>query len=465
MKKIAAVLMAGITAVSMCACGGASTASTTSSATASTAASAAASTAASTTASTAASTATGDGSDELTVWCWDPTFNIYAMQEAEKVYQKTDPNFKLNIVETPWADLQTALTTAGTSGDYSTLPDIFLCQDNAFQKNVKNYPDMFTDLTNSGVDFSQFGASKVAYSTVDGKNYGVPFDNGCVIGCYRTDVLQQAGYTIDDFTDITWSDFITKGKDVLAKTGQPLLSVQAGESDLIMIMLQSAGASLFDEKGSATIVDNDALKEVLSTYKELIDSGVMIQINSWDEYIATLTNAQVAGTINGCWILGSIQTAKDQSGKWDITNMPKLDKTSGATNYSNNGGSSWAVSTNSKNAELAEKFLAATFAGDTDFYATILPSSGAIATYTPAAKSDIYNEPQEFFGGDKIFSKIIGYTSKIPKNNTGVYYYEARDAVATALTNVLNGADEDSELKTAQSTVEFAMQGNGTSSS
>lgn len=457
MKKALSVVLAAVTAVSLCACGGAATASTATTSTAATSTASKADSAASSTAASAATT--GDGSDELTVWCWDPAFNIYAMQEAEKVYQKTDPNFKLNIVETPWADLQTALTTAGTSGDYSTLPDIFLCQDNAFQKNVKNYPDMFTDLTKSGVDYTQFASSKVAYSTVDGKNYGVPFDNGCVVGCYRTDVLQQAGYTIDDFTDITWSQFIEKGKDVLAKTGQPLLSVQAGESDLIMIMLQSAGASLFDAQGNPTIVDNDTLKEVLDVYQQLIKSGVMIQINSWDEVVATLTNAQVAGTINGCWILATIQTAKDQSGKWDITNMPKLEKSSGATNFSNNGGSSWAVSKSSKNAELAEKFLTATFAGSTDLYATILPSSGAIATYTPAAKSDIYNEPQEFFGGDKIFAKIVDYSSKVPSNNTGVYYYEARDAVATALTNVLNGASIDDELKTAQETVKFAMGG------
>ena len=28
-----------------------------------------------------------EGGDEtLTVWCWDPNFNIYAMQQAEKIY-------------------------------------------------------------------------------------------------------------------------------------------------------------------------------------------------------------------------------------------------------------------------------------------------------------------------------------------------------------------------------------------
>ena len=155
----------------------------------------------------------------------------------------------------------------------------------------------------------------------------------------------------------------------------------------------------------------------------------------------------------------SIQSAADQSGKWAITNMPKLDGVSGATNYSNNGGSSWAVSSNCKDTALAFDFLKSTFAGSVDFYADILPSSGALATYLPAAKADVYNEPQEFFGGEAVYAKITEFAGKVPSNNTGVYYYEARDAVATALTNVIGGANVDDELKTAQETVEFAQQG------
>lgn len=402
----------------------------------------------------------GSSGDEntLTVWCWDPAFNIYAMEEAAKEYQKDHPEVTVNVVETPWDDVQTKLTTAATSGKYDTLPDILLMQDNAFQKNVISYPDAFTDLTDSKIDFSQFAEGKTAYSVVDGKNYGVPFDNGAVIACYRTDILEQAGYTVDDFTDITWSEYIEKGKDILAKTGKPLLSCVSGESDVITMMLQSTGSSLFDDEGNPDMVDNEALKKVMETYQELIQTGVMVEVNDWDQYVGTMTNSTVAGTINGCWIMGSIQTAEDQSGNWAITNMPKMEDVDGATNYSNNGGSSWAITSNCKNVELAEDFMASTFAGSVSLYETILPKSGALATYLPAGDSDAYAEPSEFFGGDAVFAKITEYAGKVPSNNTGVYYYEARDAVGTAITNIVNGADIDSELQTAQDTVEFAMQ-------
>lgn len=466
-KKVLSLLLAGsMVAAALTGCGGSdssggsdNTAADTSSAdTSSTDNSAAADTSSTDNSASAdtSSDAAAGGEETLTVWCWDPAFNMNAMFEAEKVYQKDHPNFKLNVVETPWEDVQTKLTTAATSGDLSTLPDIFLMQDNAFQKNVISFPDAFTDLTNSGVDFSQFAAGKTAYSVIDGKNYGVPFDNGAVVGCYRTDYLEQAGLTLDDFTDITWDQYIENGKKVLEATGKPLISMQAGECDLIMMMMQSAGSSLFNEDGTANIVDNDTLKIVMETYKNLKDSGVLIEVNSWDEYVGSIVSGDVAGTINGCWIMASIQTAEDQAGNWGLTNMPSLVGATGATNFSNNGGSSWAVTANCQNTALAFDFLASTFAGSTELYDNILPS-GALATWAPAGDSSAYGEPNDFFGGDAVSAKIVEFSTKVPSNITGVYYYEGRDAVATAITNYINGSDIETELKTASDTVNFNM--------
>ncbi|MDR0592021.1 MAG: extracellular solute-binding protein [Bifidobacteriaceae bacterium] len=394
--------------------------------------------------------------NKLTVWCWDPAFNIYAMEEAGKIYKEDHADFELEVVEVPWDDLQTRLTTLAQSKQTEELPDIFLMQNNAFQKNVISYPELFTDFSKSGVDYSQYPEGIVAYSVIDGVNYGLPFDNGAAIDALRIDVLEEAGYTIDDFAGITWDDYLTIGKDVLAKTGKPLLSGQAGASDLIMMIMQSAGASLFDAEGTPTIVGNEALEGAIEIYGQLVEAGVMIEVNSWDEYIATFVNGEVAGTINGSWIIGSITTAADQSGKWDITDVPKLAGVADATNYSANGGSSWAVSSNA-DVELAMDFLKATFAGSTELYDTILPSSGAIANWIPAGASSVYEEPQEFFAGDAIYAKILEFTAKVPSNNTGVYYYEARDAVSVAITKILAGEDAQAALQEAQDTVDFAM--------
>lgn len=398
-----------------------------------------------------------EGGNTLTVWTWDPAFNIPAIKEAGNIYKADHPDFELKVVETLSDDCETKLITAAESGDLSTLPDIVLMQDNSYQKFVFIYPEAFTDLTDSGIDFSQFAAGKLSYSTVDGKNYGVPFDNGAVIGAYRTDYLEQAGYTIDDLTDIDWNRFIEIAKDVKEKTGKYMLSGQADSPDMVMEMLQSAGASLFDKDGKPAMTDNAALKECISIYQKMVEEGVYYEVNNWDDYVSSITTGQVAGVINGNWISATIMGMKDTSGKWAITNMPKLIETPNATNYSNNGGSSWYITSNCKNKDLAIDFLKSTFAGSVKLYENILPTTGAIGTYAPAADSTAYQEPQEFWNNQPIFAKIVDFSLKTPTNNTSPYYYDGRNAIGTQIQNIMNGADVDQAIADAQAEVEFTM--------
>ena len=147
MKKntVALAVAAAMTASLLVGCGGTAADST----------STAESTATSTDAASAATTTAG-GDETLTVWAWDPNFNIYALKQAEAIYQKDHPNFKLDIQENTYNDIETKLITAATSGDYSTLPDVFLMQDYSFHKYIANFPDVFTDITDSGIDFTQF---------------------------------------------------------------------------------------------------------------------------------------------------------------------------------------------------------------------------------------------------------------------------------------------------------------------
>ena len=402
----------------------------------------------------------GSAKDEntLTVWAWDSQFNLYAMEEAAQIYQQKNPDFKLETTEITWDDLQTKLGTIIGSGDFSQLPDICLMQDYAYQKYVTIYDGLFQDITDCGIDFSQFAEGKLTASVVDGKNYGVPFDNGADVAIYRTDILEEAGYTIEDLTDIDWDRFIEIGEDVYEKTGYSLLSVQTGGSDLIYQMMQSAGKSTWNEDGTPNIANNADLKQCLEIYKEMADKHVMDVRNSWDEYVATFTSGKTAGVINGCWIMVQLQSAEDLSGKWAITNIPSLPGVEGATNYTNQGGSTWAITSNCQNVELATDFLGSTFAGSTELYDTILPGAGAISTWLPASESEVYAEPQEYYGGQAVYKLIAEFASKVPTVDLGVYYTEANTALATVVGNILGGADIDSELKTAQDDVEFNMR-------
>lgn len=455
-RKIVALFMTAAMAASLMACGSSASSETSGSTTSDSADSQ--EEAETETDAEAAEDSQSDGEEQtITVWCWD-SFNVDAMKKAGEIYTADHPDVKIDVVETVSSDIQTLVQTYAMSGELDALPDVFLMDDQVFAKYLQNYPEVFADLTDSGINFSDFAASKVANSVRDGKNYGVPYDSNTVIACYRTDYLEQAGYTIDDLTDITWDEFITIGEDVLSQTGMPMLTNVQGEPDLLNMILQSAGISVFDTDGNIALVDNEGLKEAMNVYMELVEKGILQEQTDWSGYQGSINNGTVVGTINGSWICATIMSTDqaEQEGNWAVTNMPKLNDYDGATNYSAQGGSTWAISSTCSNFDLTVDFFNSTWAGSTAFYDSILTDLGAIATYLPASDSDVYNQTSDYFGGEAIYSKIVSYGSMIPTTNKGIYWSEEKEALGIALANVLSGsADLDSAIAEAQSTVEF----------
>lgn len=391
----------------------------------------------------------------LTVWCWDPGFNIYAMREAAKIYNREKPNVTIDIVETPWEDLQQKLIASLSANDTSSLPDIILCQDNAILKNVSNYPNAFVPL-NDKVDLSQFAQFKVAFSEVDGKNYAVPLDNGVTATFLRTDIIEEAGLSVADFTDITWERFHELGKIVKEKTGKYMISYVGNDPDYVMIVLQSAGTWFFDNDGNVNIANNAALIEGLKIYADMVADGTCLAVSDWNAFVASVNNGQVASSIDGSWMVGTISAQSNQSGKWAITNTPRLN-VPGAKNSSSQGGSSWMIMASSKNQEVATDFLNKTFAGSTELYETILQSSGLIATWLPAANSPAYAQENAYFGGQKIYEELVKYSTEIPRVKYGIYNYEARAELGVAVSDILRGSSVEDALAKAERNVKFIM--------
>ncbi|MBR6282127.1 MAG: extracellular solute-binding protein, partial [Lachnospiraceae bacterium] len=104
---------------------------------------------------------TSDDPNTLTVTAWDANFNIPALEAAAAAYQKENPDFKLEIQTVSGSsDVEQAVTLAGSSNDFSQLPDIVLFQDHYIQNYVANYPDAWQDLEGADIDWSDFGAEK-----------------------------------------------------------------------------------------------------------------------------------------------------------------------------------------------------------------------------------------------------------------------------------------------------------------
>lgn len=397
-----------------------------------------------------------EGGHKLSIMAWDPAFNIPAIQAAADDYKENvDSEFELEILEQGGSeDVETAITTAGSAGDYSNLPDIVLFQDHYIHRYVADYPDAWTSLGDIDINWDDFAAEKIDYSTIDGEHYGVPVDNGTVVCAYRTDLLEQAGYTIDDLTGCTWDKFMEVGKAVKEKTGKALLCMNSDGNDLPYMMMQAEGVSQFKD-GKPYITENETLVTIVEKLVEMAKEGILLMPNSWSDYTdKAIQGDQVAGVMNGNWILPTIEKVEANSGKWEITTMPTLE---GREGYASNGGSSLYITSNCGNVDLAKDFLAYTFGGSTTTYDNALRDGGVISTYAPAGETEVYNEGVEFFNNQPIYADIVEMGTHVQKVEQSDFHYAARDYVGSAIVKIINGTDTMDALKEAEDQLNFDM--------
>ena len=286
------------------------------------------------------STASSSDPNTLTIWAWDDNFNVKAANLAKEYYQKEHPDVTVNVVSMAQDDIVQTLNTAFSSGTYKGLPNIVLIEDYRIQNYLNAYPGELRDLSNT-VNPDDFMDYKLGVMTQDNKVYGVPFDSGVAALFYRTDYIEEAGYTTDDMQDLTWSEFIQIGKDVKEKTGKYMLTLDPSDLGQIRMMMQSAGSWYVKEDGKTVdIADNEVLKESVKTYQQIIDAGIAEQISGWDPFVGAFQKGDVASVPTGCWIAPTIAAAEDQSGKWAVAPLPRLDNVDSSLNTSNIGGGS-----------------------------------------------------------------------------------------------------------------------------
>lgn len=317
---------------------------------------------------------------------------------------------------------------------------------------------MLVDLTDYEIPWDDLVDSKKSLYSVDGEHYALPMDSGASIAMYRTDYLEEAGYTIADLTNVTWDKVVEIGKDVYEKTGHYLLLDDATSCFIPKQIYTSSGAQFFDEEGNPDI-DNDVMKKTLEITKELVDNKAMYIAGSWDEYNSCLNEGTGGGVVNGMWINGNISNAPDQKGKWAVTDMPALD-IQGATHMTNSGGASWVITKRAgDDTEKLVDFLSYELCGDgsQSYWEYLVNTAGYVSTYKPVLNSDLYDTVENDYFGETFFKDVAQLVDGAPALNSSPYYMDAQDALITAVVNVVNGADIDNEMEDAQSNLEFAM--------
>lgn len=387
---------------------------------------------------------------DLRVWCWDTNFNIRAVKEAALLYKKTNPDVNIVIDNVEKAIILERINEAIATKNFDQLPDIFLMEDYNSRNYVVHHTDLLKDLS-SYIQQDNFVDFKTEITSDQGKLYGVPFDSGVAALFVRIDLFEEAGYSLEDFKDLTWDKFIQMGRKVRATTGISLLPYDMNDLQEIRIMMQSAHSWYTDleDESKVTIANNAVLKESFQHFRRMNYSGLLVNYTGWTEFLRTFQRGKVAAVLSGCWIAPSIEATLSQYGEWRVVAIPKLNHPN-ATHFSNNGGSQWFVNNKSPKADLAAKFLADTFGSDRAFINKIIPRIGLISSMKHSNVLPNYQKPNPFYGKQLVYMRFTNWNEQIPAVDYGTHTRLIESSLQKAFYKYLHGSDLDTVLQEAQ---------------
>jgi lactose/L-arabinose transport system substrate-binding protein len=236
-----------------------------------------------------------------------------------------------------------------------------------------------------------------------------------------------------------------------------MMGLDVNDAGFIRILMQSAGGWYFDKDGNLSIEGNPALKAALETEQKILQAGIYKPAAGWTEWVSAFTSGDAATVTTGVWITGTVKAQADQSGKWGVAPIPKLN-VEGATHASNLGGSSWYVMESSAEKDEAIDFLNEIYAKDSDFYQKILVDQGAVGSLLSARSGPAYSKTDDFFGGEPVWQNFSDWLAKVPSVNYGIFTNEVDTAVTAHLPDLAKGANVDDVLKAIQSQAEGQIQ-------
>ncbi|MGO4680704.1 ABC transporter substrate-binding protein [Microbacterium sp. 2MCAF23] len=379
----------------------------------------------------------------ITIWSWDVAAT--ALKRLGADYEKAHKGTTIKVVDIGYDNAYDKISVGLQAG--TGLPDLITLETDHNQSYLTQFPKGFADLSpvlgDKKADFDPF-----KWSTGTDKGGALrmaPWDSGTVGLYYRTDYFQAAG--VDPSAVKTWDDLVAAGEKIKAATGHTLLTADLSAGGSLSMYLQQQGAGYFDDKGDITVNSPDAVR-ALTLLQTMQQKGLITNAKGWDASVTSAKDGDSAVTPEAVWWIGTLEgEAPELSGKYAVRDLPVFDDASAPT--SNNGGSGLAIPAQAKNPQLAADFMSYVLA-NTDNQSSMMQKEGLFPAYLPALKADFFEQPSEYFGGQKVFQTFAELTPKIPSIAFTSDQSVASDAVINAVSAaVLNGEDPKKALDDA----------------
>ncbi len=352
-------------------------------------------------------TAAAQEGTKLTFWTFqDLHMSFY--KEMAKRWNAQYPDRQINFVGEvlPYEDMHTKLLVSLQAG--TGAPDIVDIEINKYPNFLKGNIQLapLNDLIDPVRD--KFVQSRLDIYSKDGKNYGLPFHVGASVIYYNVEILKAAG--VDPYSIKTWDDYIAAAKQVKARTGKPMTTIEVTDQWSYLPLIAQQGSDFLDKDGKV-ILDNDINVKTLQMLKDMVDSGIAITTpggnHHAEEYWGFMNDGGAASMWMPMWYMNRFTDyMPDLKGKILILPMPRF---ATGTRSAGLGGTGTSVTMQSKNLQLAKEFLM--FAkGSKDGNILIWQDLGFDPPRWDVWDDPIMNQPNKFtdyYVNDNIFGMLL----------------------------------------------------------
>lgn len=259
------------------------------------------------------------------------------------------------------------------------------------------YPDLFTDLTDSSLDGRWVDWKVQQATTPDGKLIGYGTDIGPSAICYRQDLFEAAGLPTDPAEvaellggeDATWDDYFAAGKTFVAASDSAWYDSAMSISQAMVNQIDNAY-----EESDGTPKDLATNQPIIDIYDTVLEQSTTNELSAgleqWSgDWDAAFQNDGFATMICPAWMTGPVEERSGGVTGWNVADVFP----GGGLNW---GGSFLTVPASGPNAEAAKELAA--WLTDPAQQTTAFENAGTFPSQIEAQESDaVQSFTNDFF--------------------------------------------------------------------
>lgn len=341
-RKVLALSLASMMALSLAACGGGSSdgGSTSEGET-----------------SDGGSSEGGSSSDvELSVSIWDNNQEPGLKAILDDFTAATGIKTKISVIK--WDEYWTMLEAGAQGG---SLPDVFWMHSNESERYMSN--DMLLDLTDKiaaseKIDPANYPEDIWGLYTYNDKYYAVPKDVDTIALWYNKTMFDEAGLDYPT-ADWTWDDAFEAAKALTKEDGSQYGMALRNDNNQAGYynMIYDNGGCVINEDKTASGWDDPKTIEAMQQLEEWVQAGVMPSMETMSENgeDVLFQSGKVAMVFQGSWMLAAYRDNEYTAANCDVVELPKSATTGRRVSIYN--GLGWAAAASTEHPEEAWQLI------------------------------------------------------------------------------------------------------------